>query len=246
MQIAIVLYPGMTALDAIGPYEILRFLPDAEIRFVGAETGPVLTDSAVLALGVTHTFAQTPRPDVVLVPGSGPNTATAMADRRLTDWLRQVHETTAWTTSVCSGALVLAAAGLLDGRPATTHWIAQGALAAFGAQPRRDERIVRSERIITAAGVSAGLDLALWLSGEIAGRDHAEMIQLYIEYDPQPPFDAGHPSKAREEIFDRAKRLGRQIAMSPGEFRAAATVAWRRAVSPRPAGRGFRVRRGSV
>ncbi|BCY13505.1 DJ-1/PfpI family protein [Actinoplanes sp. L3-i22] len=228
MQIAIVLYPGMTALDAIGPYEILRFLPDAELRFVGAEPGPLMTDSNVLVLGVTHSFDETPSPDLVLVPGSGPNTATAMADRQLIAWLQRVHPTTTWTTSVCSGALILAAAGLLDGKPATTHWLAQGALKAFGAEARRDERIVRAGRIVTAAGVSAGLDLALWLTGEIAGRDHAETIQLYIEYDPRPPFDAGHPTKARREIFDRADKLGRAISMSPGEFKAVATVAWRR------------------
>jgi transcriptional regulator GlxA family with amidase domain len=228
MQIAIVLYPGMTALDAIGPYEILRFLPDAELRLVGASVGPLMTDSNVLALGVTHTFDETPRPDLVLVPGSGPNTATAMADRQLTGWLQRVHQTTTWTTSVCSGALILAAAGLLRGHPATTHWIAQSALKAFGAEARREERIVRSGKIVTAAGVSAGLDLALWLTGEIAGRDHAELVQLYIEYDPQPPFDAGHPSKARKEIFERANKLGRQISMTPGEFKAVATVAWRR------------------
>ncbi|BCJ41329.1 hypothetical protein GCM10010168_89110 [Actinoplanes ianthinogenes] len=228
MQIAIVLYPGMTALDAIGPYEILRFLPDAELRFVGAEVGPLMTDSGVLALGVTHSFADTPRPDLVLVPGSGPNTATAMADKQLTGWLRQVHETTTWTTSVCSGALILAAAGLLNGHPATTHWIAQSALKPLGADPRPNDRIVRSGKLVTAAGVSAGLDLALWLTGEIAGRDHAELVQLYVEYDPQPPFDAGHPTKARKEILDRATRLGRQISLTPGEFKAAATVAWRR------------------
>ncbi|AEV87209.1 thiazole biosynthesis protein ThiJ [Actinoplanes sp. SE50] len=230
MQIAIVLYPGMTALDAIGPYEILRFLPDSEVRFVGAEPGPVVTDSGVLVLGITHGYDETPRPDLVLVPGSGPNTATAMVDRQLTDWLRRVHETTTWTTSVCSGALILAAAGILRGHPATTHWIAQDALKSFGAAARRDDRVVRSGRILTAAGVSAGLDLALWLTGEIAGRDHAETVQLFIEYDPRPPFDAGHPSKARPEIFDRADRLGRRIAMSPGAFRAVATVAWQQAL----------------
>ncbi|GAA2709761.1 DJ-1/PfpI family protein [Actinoplanes palleronii] len=207
MQIAIVLYPDVTALDAVGPYEILRLLPEAEVRFVGAATGPLLTDSGVLTLGVTHTFARTPRPDLVLVPGSGPGTAAAMADRELTGWLARVHDTTTWTTSVCSGALILAAAGLLGGRPATTHWIAQDTLGRLGAQPRRDERIVCSGRIVTAAGVSAGLDLALWLSGEIAGRDHAEAIQLWTEYDPQPPFDAGHPAKARPEILDRARGL---------------------------------------
>jgi transcriptional regulator GlxA family with amidase domain len=228
MQIAIVLYPGMTALDAIGPYEILRFLPDAEVRLVGETPGPIVTDSGVLVLGVTHTYEETPNPDIVLVPGSGPRTATTMADRRLTDWLRHVHGTTLWTTSVCSGALILAAAGILTGRPATTHWLVQPALAAMGAKPQREERIVPSGKIVTAAGVSAGLDLALWLAGEIAGREHAEMIQLYIEYDPRPPFDAGHPGKASKAVLDKAKSLGRKIAVNPSEVRAVPTIAWRR------------------
>ena len=118
MQIAIVLYPGLTALDAVGPYEVLRLLPDAEVRFVAAAAGPVVTDSGVLFLGATHSYAETPSPDLVLVPGSGPRTATAMADTELLDWLQQVHETTRWTTSVCTGAMILAAAGILDGLPA--------------------------------------------------------------------------------------------------------------------------------
>jgi transcriptional regulator GlxA family with amidase domain len=230
MQIAIVLYPGLTALDAIGPYEVLRFLPGAEVRFVGAEPGPVVADSGVLFLGVTHTYAETPTPDLVLVPGSGPRTATAMADKQLIEWLRRVHETTLWTTSVCTGSMILASAGILDGLPATTHWTVESALGAMGAKPRPGERIVRSGKIVTAAGVSAGLDLGLWLAGEIAGREHAEMIQLYIEYDPHPPFDAGHPSKASKAVTDRANALGRKVAMNPTEVRAIATVAWRRAI----------------
>jgi transcriptional regulator GlxA family with amidase domain len=195
MQIAIVLYPGLTALDAIGPYEVLRLLPDAEVRFVGPAPGPVVADSGVLFLGVTHSYTETPKPDIVLVPGSGPRTATEIADKQLTGWLRQVHPTTRWTTSVCTGAMILAAAGLLEGLPATTHWNVQPALGAMGAKPQRDQRIVRTGTIATAAGVSAGIDLGLWLAGEIAGREYAETIQLYIEYDPQPPFDAGHPSE---------------------------------------------------
>jgi transcriptional regulator GlxA family with amidase domain len=238
MQIAIVLYPGLTALDAIGPYEVLRFLPDAEVRFVGAEPGPVVTDSGVLFLGATHSFEETPSPDVVLVPGSGPRTATAMADKRLTDWLRRVHETTRWTTSVCTGAMILAAAGILEGLPATTHWIVQPGLAAMGAKPQRGERIVHTGKIATAAGVSAGIDLGLWLAGEIAGRERAEVIQLYIEYDPRPPFDAGHPSKASRDVVHKANALGRKIALNPSEARAVATVAWKRALG------GFRRRRG--
>jgi putative intracellular protease/amidase len=231
MQIAIVLYPGVTALDAIGPYEFLRSLPGAEVRFVGPEPGPVVADSGVLFLGITHTYAETPRPDIVLVPGSGPCTATAMADEDLLDWLRQVHETTRWTTSVCTGALILAAAGILAGKPATTHWTVQRALSAFGAEPRKEDRIVRAGKVATAAGVSAGLDLGLWLVGEIAGRDHAEIVQLYIEYDPQPPFDAGHPTKARKETVDRAFALSRRIAFTPSQMRAAAVVVWRRTLS---------------
>jgi transcriptional regulator GlxA family with amidase domain len=238
MQIAIVLYPGLTALDAVGPYEVLRLLPEAEVRFVGAAPGPVVTDSGVLVLGVTHSYAETPEPDIVLVPGSGPRTATTMADRQLTGWLRRVHETTRWTTSVCTGAMILAAAGILDGLAATTHWMTQPGLAAMGAKPRPGERIVHAGKIVTAAGVSAGLDLGLWLAGQIAGREHAETIQLYIEYDPRPPFDAGHPSKASKTVIGNARTLGRKIAINPSEARAVPTIAWRRTVDT------FRKRKG--
>lgn len=228
MQIAIVLYPGLTALDAIGPYEVLRLLPNADVRFVGAAPGPVVADSGVLFLGVTHSYAETPKPDIVLVPGSGLRTATMMTDPQLTGWLRQVHETTLWTTSVCTGAMILAAAGILDGLPATTHWSMQSGLAAMGARPQRGERIVHAGRTATAAGVSAGIDLALWLAGEIDGREQAETIQLYIEYDPQPPFDAGHPGKAGKTVTDNARTLGRRIAVNPAEVRAVSTIAWQR------------------
>jgi transcriptional regulator GlxA family with amidase domain len=238
MQIAIVLYPGLTALDAVGPYEVLRLLPDAEVRFVGAAPGPVATDSGVLFLGVTHSYAETPNPDIVLVPGSGPRTATTMADPQLTDWLRQVHQTTRWTTSVCTGSMILAAAGILDGLPATTHWNVQSALAAMGAKAQPGERIVRAGKVATAAGVSAGIDLGLWLAGEVAGRERAETIQLYIEYDPHPPFDTGHPSKASKTVVANARTLGRKIALNPSELRAVPTIAWRRMLSQ------FRKRRG--
>jgi transcriptional regulator GlxA family with amidase domain len=231
MQIAIVLYPGLTALDAMGPYEVLWRLPDTELRFVGAEPGPVVADSGVLYLGVTHTYAETPSPDIVLVPGSGPRTATMMADKQLTDWLRQVHETTLWTTSVCTGAMILAAAGILVGLPATTHWYTQPGMAALGAKPQPGERIVHSGKIATAAGVSAGIDLGLWLAGQIAGRESAETIQLIIEYDPQPPFDSGHPSKASEPVLGRAKTLLRKTALNPTEIRAYPAIAWQRAVA---------------
>jgi transcriptional regulator GlxA family with amidase domain len=207
VQIAIVLYPGLTALDAIGPYEVLRLLPNAEIRFVGHETGPITTDSGVLVLGATHTLAETPRPDVVLVPGSSIATATAAADERLLAWLRATDRHTAWTTSVCTGAVVLASAGLLEGRPATTHWSMQKLLGQLGAVPQRDERIVRSDKYLTSAGVSAGIDLALTLAAQVADRTTAEAIQLAIEYDPQPPFDAGHLSKASGTVKAATGRL---------------------------------------
>jgi transcriptional regulator GlxA family with amidase domain len=161
-----------------------------------------------------------------------------MADKQLTDWLRRVHETTRWTTSVCSGALILAAAGLLEGLPATTHWYVQSGLAALGAKPQRGERIVHAGKIATAAGVSAGIDLGLWLAGQIAGREHAEMIQLHIEYDPQPPFDAGHPSKASETVIANAKTMLRKNALNPSELRAYPVIAWQQALAR------FRKRRG--
>jgi transcriptional regulator GlxA family with amidase domain len=205
MQLAFVLYPGMTALDTVGPYEVLRAMPDAEVRFVAGSTGPVLTDSGVLSLNATHTYAETPAPDLVLVPGGSTGTQGAMADQELLEWLREVHRGALWTTSVCSGALILGAAGLLHGLPATTHWVVQTFLGYLGAEPQPDKRIVVADKIATAAGVSAGIDLALWLVGRIHGQDQAERIQLEIEYDPRPPYDVGHPSKASEEQLEHVR-----------------------------------------
>ncbi|MFC9897875.1 DJ-1/PfpI family protein [Nocardia sp. NPDC127579] len=233
MQIAVVAYPGMTALDAIGPFEVLRGLPDAEFRFVWHEPGPITTDSGVLILAATHAFDETPAPDIVLVGGSIPNTMVTAADEKLLAWLRRVHETSTWTASVCSGAIILAAAGLLDGRPATTHWAAQSALAGLGAKPQRDKRIVRDGRIVTAAGVSAGLDLGLWLIGELAGRDRAEAVQLAIEYDPQPPFGTGHPSKAPARTKVAAARLTADLVAASqldGELVSGSKVLWASAI----------------
>ncbi|GAB2563132.1 DJ-1/PfpI family protein [Nocardia heshunensis] len=226
-QMAIVLYPGMTVLDAIGPYEVLRVLPDSELRFVSNEVGPVVSDSGVLALGATHTFAETPAPDLVLVGGSEASTTDAMANKELIEWLRAVHPGTQWTTSVCSGALVLAAADILRGHPATTHWAAQSSLAAFGAESRPHDRIVRSGKIVTAAGVSAGIDLGLWLVGEIAGEEFAQMTQLGIEYDPHPPFDTGHPDKASPALLRKARLDMVKRAAKPRVPVDMATVMWR-------------------
>ena len=194
-QIAIVLYPGYTALDFIGPYEVLRNLPDTEVRFVWHEPGPITADSGVLVIGATHSFDETPSPDVIVVPG-GMSTFEHAQYRKVLYWVRRTHQTASWTTSVCSGSLILAAAGLLSGKRATSHWMVVPMLRTFGVTPVGDERIVREGRIVTAAGVSAGIDLGLWLAGQIGGDARAKAIQLAIEYDPQPPFDSGHISKA--------------------------------------------------
>lgn len=178
-QIAFLAYPGFTALDMIGPYEVLRNLPGAEVRFVWHETGPITADSGVLVIGATHSLAETPSPDVVLVPG-GPGTAVHARDDALLDWLRTAHRTATWTTSVCTGSLILAAAGLLDGRRATSHWLTIPALKAFGVTAVPDERIVHEDGIVTSAGVSAGLDLALWLAAQIGGDGRAKAIQLAL------------------------------------------------------------------
>lgn len=230
MQIAIVLYPGFTALDFIGPYETLRWLPEAEVRFVWHEPGPVVADSGVLVVGATHSFDETPAPDVVLVPG-GFSTMEHARDERVLDWLRRIHETTTWTASVCSGSVLLAAAGLLEGKRATSHWAAVQSLRAFGVTPVADERIVRSdERLVTCAGVSAGIDLGLWLAGEIGGEAKAKAIQLSMEYDPQPPFDSGHMSKASAATKAAATALMARELASPPALKATVGLLWDHAI----------------
>ena len=227
-QIAILLYPGATALDAVGPWEVLSRMPDTEVRFVGKEVGPIATEGDALLLGVTHTVAETPSPDVVVVPG-GATTARQMVDDELLDWLRKVHQTTTWTVSVCTGALILGAAGILKGLSATTHWSKMGVLKIMGADPKPEERVVRSGKVVTAAGVSAGIDLALWLAGEMAGREWAEAIQLVIEYDPRPPFDAGHFSKASESTRKSAREMMDRL-MPADQRGLVLKIAWRRMI----------------
>jgi transcriptional regulator GlxA family with amidase domain len=231
VQIAIVLYPGLTTLDAIGPYEVLRNIPNCELRFVSHAPGPVVTDSGILVLGATHSYEETPAPDIVLVPGSEANTTTAMADGRLRQWLINVHQTSRYTLSVCSGALILGAAGILKGHAATTHWIAQNALLQCGAEPQREKRVVQSGKIITAAGVSAGIDLALFVVGELCGRERAEIIQLLLEYDPQPPFQAGHPSKASRAVFEATRTEMLERAKNPRNALSIPVILWRNALN---------------
>lgn len=229
-QIAFVAYPGFTALDMIGPYEVLRNLPGAEVRFVWHDSGPITADSGVLVIGATHSLAETPSPDVILVPG-GPSTPVHARDERLLDWLRQAHRTASWTASVCSGSVILAAAGLLKDRRATSHWIALPALKAFGVVPVSNERIVHQDNVITSAGVSAGLDLALWLAGQIGGEARAKAIQLAIEYDPQPPFDSGHMSKASATTKAAATALLSRDSMKPANLKATTLLAWDQALT---------------
>jgi putative intracellular protease/amidase len=198
MDIAIVLYDRLTALDAIGPYEVLSRLPGARVTFAAAEAGPVRTDNGMLTLLAERALAEIPRPEILLIPG-GPGEVAARAGGPVLEWLREAAATTTWTTSVCTGSLVLAAAGLLERRRATSHWLAMEQLERLGAVPVR-ERVVFDGNIVTAAGVSAGIDMALALAERIAGREVAEAIQLGIEYDPQPPFDAGSPDTAPERV----------------------------------------------
>ena len=198
MKIAIVVYDRLTALDAIGPYEVLSRLPGARIFFVGAEARAIRTDNGMLSLLAERTLAELEDPDLVLVPG-GPGEVAERAGGEVIEWLRAVDRTSTWTTSVCTGSLILAAAGLLDGRDATSHWLALGELGRLGATPTR-RRVVFDGQYVTAAGVSAGIDMALTLVERIAGAELAQAIQLGIEYDPQPPFDAGSPAKAPAPI----------------------------------------------
>lgn len=203
MQIAIALFNQVTALDAIGPYEVLQRLPQAAVTFVGESTGEIRTDNGMLGLTVDAEYNEFPNPDVVVIPG-GVGTRALMGPNPIHDWLRTAHETTRFTTSVCTGSLVLGAAGLLGNLTATTHWSEYDALGKLGAQPT-GERVVEhlDERIITAAGVSSGIDMALRLSELLVDDIAAKAMQLMIEYDPQPPFDCGSVEKADDEVMTR-------------------------------------------
>ncbi len=209
MNIAIVVFDRFTALDAIGPYEVLSRIPGAKVTFVGKERGPVRTDTTFLAVTADAALSEVDSADVLLVPG-GPGQSDHMDDKELLDWLRRIDATTTWTTSVCTGSLLLGAAGLLDGLQATTHWLAMDELAQFGAEPT-PERVVFQGKVVTAAGVSAGIDMALALVAKMLGDEVAQAIQLGIEYDPQPPFDAGAPSKAPEMIVEFLRAQSRFV-----------------------------------
>ncbi|MBA8824702.1 putative intracellular protease/amidase [Saccharopolyspora lacisalsi] len=209
MRIAILLFDRFTALDAVGPYEVLSRLPDTETVFVGQRTGPVRNEGGSLALVAEATLADVARPDIVVVPG-GPGQSAHMSDGPVHQWLRAVDATSAWTTSVCTGSLILAAAGLLTGRRAASHWLALDQLPTLGAYPT-GERVVVDGKYVTAAGVSSGIDMALTLAGHIAGDEVAQTIQLGTEYDPRPAYDAGAPDKAPDEVVSALRARSRFV-----------------------------------
>jgi transcriptional regulator GlxA family with amidase domain len=205
MEIALLLYDKLAPLDAVGPYEVLRNVPGWDVRTVAKEKGPVRSEDGSLALVADHALGELTAPDMVLVPG-GAGSRELIDDEELLDWLREVDRSTKWTTSVCTGSLLLGAAGLLEGKRATSNWLLLDALRRFGADPVGG-RFVEDGKIITAAGVTAGIDMALHLVAREVGPEVAQAIQLGIEYDPDPPFDSGSPDKAPPEIVELVRNL---------------------------------------
>ena len=202
MQIALALFPGFTNLDIIGPFQVLADVPGHDVVFVAAEAGPVIDHTGRCPLTASLSFADVTAPEVIVVPGGN----TDVLQPELVEWVRAVHETTTWTTSVCTGSLYLAAAGLLDGVDATTHWGRTDQLEGLGAH-YTEERVVERGKVITAAGVSSGIDMALTLLDRMHGPLIAQSVQLAIEYDPQPPFDSGSVSKAPAEVLELMRSL---------------------------------------
>jgi transcriptional regulator GlxA family with amidase domain len=200
VKTAILIFDGLTALDAIGPYEVLRSVPGWEVEFVGKSAGEIRTDSGSLGLTADRALTEAGDPDIVLVPG-GRGNRPLLDDEEVLSWLRLVDRSTTWTTSVCTGSLVLGAACLLGGRRATSHWLYLERLREYGADPVGG-RYVEDGKVVTAAGVSAGIDMALHLVGRAAGPEIAQAVQLGIEYDPSPPFDAGSPTKAPAPVVE--------------------------------------------
>jgi transcriptional regulator GlxA family with amidase domain len=205
MDIAIPLFDRFTALDAVGPYDVLSRIPGTTVTFVAAEPGPLRTENGMLALVADRALEELPEPEVIVVPG-GLGTRALLDDERMLGWIRHAHEGTRYTTSVCTGSLLLGAAGLLEGLEATTHWLELETLERFGAKPS-SRRVIEQGKVITAAGVSSGIDMALLLTARLAGDEVAEAIQLAIEYDPEPPFDSGSTAKARPETVELVRNV---------------------------------------
>ncbi|MBJ6361404.1 DJ-1/PfpI family protein [Paenibacillus sp. GCM10012307] len=212
MKVAILLYDGMTALDAIGPYDVFATTLKCEVQFVAKKKGLIKLDSNMGYLHADYSFSEVVSADILLVPGCiPPNYKTPMKDEDTLNWIRQIHETTKWTTSVCNGSLILSAAGLLHGVTATTHWGSFGVLQSLGTTPTH-ERVVRQGKMITAAGVSSGIDMALQLVAWEFGEDASKGVQLILEYDPQPPFDSGSPKKAPAALVEQIGGMIQELA----------------------------------
>ena len=205
VDIVCLLFDGITALDIVGPYEVLQRLPEADVKFVARSAGEVRTDNKFLALVADCSLADITSADVLVVPG-GFATRALERDESLLEWIRAIDTTTTWTTSVCTGSMLLAAAGLLEGKEATTHWASLERLTEYGAIPT-SRRVVEQGKIVTAAGVSAGIDMGLTLVARIAGDEYAQGVQLGIEYDPQPPFDSGSVAKAPPAVVEFLSEL---------------------------------------
>lgn len=203
MDMTILLFEGMTALDAIGPFDVFREIPDVKVTFVAEEPGAKHTDDGSLGLVASHAITDVDRTDVLMIPG-GFGVERVVEQPKTLEWIRAIHETTTYTTSVCTGSIVLGAAGLLKGLAATTHWSMYDWLASYGALPT-SQRVVQEGKIVTAAGVSSGVDMGLTLAALLFGDQMAESVQLTIEYDPQPPFDSGSPGKATPEVIEMVK-----------------------------------------
>jgi putative intracellular protease/amidase len=205
MDIAIPLYDRFTALDAVGPYDVLSRIPGCNVNFIAHEPGPLRTENGMLAMVADKALEELPEPEIVVVPG-GFGTRALLDDERMIGWIRRAHESSEYTTSVCTGSLLLGAAGVLDGLEATSHWLELETLEQFGAKPT-SRRVIEQGKVITAAGVSSGIDMALLLTARLAGDEVAEAIQLAIEYDPEPPFDSGSTAKARPETVDLVRNV---------------------------------------
>ena len=199
MQFAFGLYPGFTSLDVIGPYQVISNIPGAEVVFCAARRGLLPDEHGLLNIDIAYTFRDVEEPAVIVIPGAPHTRSLARTSDPIIDWIRNVHTTTTFTTSVCTGALLLGAAGILDGLQATTHWDSYDELSYYGAEPT-ETRVVQQGKVITAAGVSSGIDMAFTLTAKLCGDEVAKAIQLGVEYDPHPPFDSGAPSKATPEI----------------------------------------------
>jgi putative intracellular protease/amidase len=206
MDIVIYIYNGLTALDAIGPYEVLSRLPNANVKFVAKEKGVVVTDTHFLKLVAEYSISEIKKTDILIIPGSVVGFVREAKDKALLSWINKMNETSTWTTSVCSGSIILAASGLLKDKKATSHWGVMHLLKDYGSIPTR-ERYIQEGKIITAQGVSAGIDMSLYLASQIVGIEKAKAYQLFIEYDPKPPFNSGNVNKAESTTIELAKKI---------------------------------------